>query len=154
MGPDASGTKLTQHSTFRTSYQQSNMVVVVWWCGDTLLILDLGDLTLMELWILFSTSNSWRRISGHQSMIWRSSAVRLCSKTAVWQSPDLNSIDMLWQDLKQAVLAWKPAEKKWAKIPPEQCGRLISSYQMHLVAVVPAKGGILSYIWGGRHFFT
>ena len=46
------------------------------------------------------------------------------------QSPDLNPIEMLWHDLKQAVHARKPSnmvelkqfyKDEWAKIPRQRC---------------------------------
>ncbi len=43
------------------------------------------------------------------------------------QSPDLKTIE---QDLKTICL------EEWAKITPEYCGRLISSYRKHLEAVI------------------
>ena len=70
------------------------------------------------------------------------------------QSPDLNPIEMLWQDLKQAVHARKPKNvtelkqfcmEEWAKIPPRCCERLINNYRKSLVAVIAAKGGVTSY---------
>ncbi len=39
-----SGVKPTQHFIKRTSYQQSNMVVVVWWSGAALQLQDLDEL--------------------------------------------------------------------------------------------------------------
>ncbi len=54
------------------------------------------------------------------------------------QSTDLNPIEMLWHDLKQTFHARKPSNvAKWikfcklesAKIPPQQCERLIGSYR-------------------------
>ncbi len=42
--PVTSGIKPTQHFIKRTSYQQSNMVVVVWWSGAVLQLQDLDDL--------------------------------------------------------------------------------------------------------------
>ncbi|KAF7670306.1 hypothetical protein LDENG_00272020 [Lucifuga dentata] len=70
------------------------------------------------------------------------------------QSPDLNPIEMLWHDLKQAVHARKPSnvaelkqfcKEEWAKITPQRCERLIASYRKCLIAVVAAKGGTTSY---------
>ncbi|KAF7643297.1 hypothetical protein LDENG_00242120, partial [Lucifuga dentata] len=70
------------------------------------------------------------------------------------QSPDLNPIEMLWHDLKQAVHARKPSnvaelkqfcKEEWAKITPQRCERLIASYRKRLIAVVAAKGGTTSY---------
>ncbi len=42
--PVTSDVKPTQHFIKRTSYQQSNMVVVVWWSGAALQLQDLDDL--------------------------------------------------------------------------------------------------------------
>ncbi|KAF7640673.1 hypothetical protein LDENG_00023530 [Lucifuga dentata] len=70
------------------------------------------------------------------------------------QSPDLNPIEMLWHDLKQAVHACKPSnvaelkqfcKEEWAKITPQRCERLIASYRKRLTAVVAAKRGTTSY---------
>ncbi len=70
------------------------------------------------------------------------------------QSPNLNLIGMLWHDLKQSIHARKPSnvaelkqfcKEEWAKIPPQQCERLIPSYHKRLIAVVAAKGGTTSY---------
>ncbi|KAK1796512.1 hypothetical protein P4O66_009548 [Electrophorus voltai] len=77
-------------------------------------------------------------------------------KTLEWpsQSPDLNPIEMLWHDLKNAIHAQKPSnvaefqqfcKDEWAKIPPQRCKRLIASYRQRLNAVVAAKGGPTSY---------
>ncbi len=53
--PVTSGVKPTQDFIKRTSYRQSNMVVVVWWSGAALQLQDLDDLPwLMEPWILHS----------------------------------------------------------------------------------------------------
>ncbi len=70
-------------------------------------------------------------------------------KTLEWpsQSPDLNSIEMLWHDLKKEVHARKPSnvaelqqfcQDEWAKIPPQHCNRLIASYRKCLITVVAA----------------
>ncbi len=42
--PVTSGIKPIQHFIKRTSYQQSNMVVVVWWSGAALQLQDLDGL--------------------------------------------------------------------------------------------------------------
>ncbi len=50
------------------------------------------------------------------------------------QSPDLNLIEMLWDDLKQSIYARKPSDvaelkqfckEEWAKTPPQWCERLV-----------------------------
>ncbi|XP_075444851.1 uncharacterized protein LOC142488342 isoform X3 [Ascaphus truei] len=70
------------------------------------------------------------------------------------QSPDLNPIEMLWQDLKRAVHARKPSnvtelkqfcKEEWAKIPQDRCERLTSSYRKRLVEVIAAHGGATRY---------
>ena len=59
-----------------------------------------------------------------------------------YQSPesDLNSTEVLWQDLKRAVHKQKPTnckelksdyKEKWAEIPSQQCERLIMSWRKH-----------------------
>ncbi|MGH0145588.1 UNVERIFIED_CONTAM: hypothetical protein FKN15_043302 [Acipenser sinensis] len=48
MGPVMSGENQTLHSTVRTSYQQSSMVVVVSWFGDALLHQDLDALPSLK----------------------------------------------------------------------------------------------------------
>ncbi len=64
------------------------------------------------------------------------------------QSPDLNPIEMLWKDLKQAVhrrkhnniteLKWFCTEE-WAEIPTNRCAGLISIYKKRFAAVIAAK---------------
>ncbi len=44
VGPVTSGEKPTQHFIKRTSYQQSNTVLVVWWSRGALQLQDLDDL--------------------------------------------------------------------------------------------------------------
>lgn len=44
LGPVTSGIKLMQLSTVRITCQQSNMVMVVWWCEDALQLQGLDDL--------------------------------------------------------------------------------------------------------------
>lgn len=70
------------------------------------------------------------------------------------QSPDLNPIEMLWQDLKKAVHLRKPSniqqlkqfcKEEWSKISSERCQKLVHSYQKRLQAVIEAKGGSTSY---------
>lgn len=70
------------------------------------------------------------------------------------QSPDLNPIEMLWQDLKAAVAKRRPsnlkqlgevAKEEWAKIPVERCCKLVDTYRNRLSAVIQAKGGPTKY---------
>ncbi|KAG2465812.1 TCB2 transposase, partial [Polypterus senegalus] len=70
------------------------------------------------------------------------------------QSPDLNPIEMLWKDLKQAVNVRKPTNipelklfcmEEWAQIPPSRCAGMIKSYRKCLVTVIAVKGGHTRY---------
>ncbi len=70
------------------------------------------------------------------------------------QSPDLNPIEMLRNDLKQSSHVRKLSnvaelkqfcKEEWAKVPPQRCERLIASYCKRLIAVVAANGGTTSY---------
>lgn len=70
------------------------------------------------------------------------------------QSPDLNIIEALWGDLKQAVHARRPTNlaelerlcyEEWAKIPAERVQRLLINYCKRLQAVIDAKGGNTKY---------
>ncbi|MBN3292666.1 TCB1 transposase, partial [Polypterus senegalus] len=70
------------------------------------------------------------------------------------QSPDLNIIENLWNDLKQAVHARQPSNltelerlciEEWSKIPPSRIQTLIKGYRRHLEAVIFGKGGSTKY---------
>lgn len=70
------------------------------------------------------------------------------------QSPDLNIIENLWDDLKQAVHARNPSnitelqrfcQEEWAKIPSSRIQTLIGGYRKRLQAVIFAKGGSTKY---------
>ena len=69
------------------------------------------------------------------------------------QSPDLNIIENVWIDLKQAVYAWKPRNltelwafcmKEWAKITPARLQGLVCGNRRRLQAVIAAKGALLN----------
>ena len=85
----------------------------------------------------------------------RHNQVQLQMETKKWpsQSPDLNPIEMLWQDLKLSANSRKPSnvaeskqfcESKWVKIPPQRCNRLTASLLKRLTAVATAKGSTTS----------
>ncbi|SJX63304.1 related to transposase [Sporisorium reilianum f. sp. reilianum] len=72
------------------------------------------------------------------------------------QSPDLNPIEHLWQELKKRLAKYttiaksesklfKHCEAEWAAIAPETCQNLIASMPRHLQAVIKAKGGNTKY---------
>ncbi|KAG2463360.1 TCB1 transposase, partial [Polypterus senegalus] len=65
------------------------------------------------------------------------------------QSPDLNSIEHLWRDLKMAVHRRFPSnlmelerccKEEWAKLAKDRCAKLVASYSKRLEAVIAAKG--------------
>lgn len=70
------------------------------------------------------------------------------------QSPDLNPIEHLWKELKIRVHQRAPKNiqdlkticaEEWAKITPEQCGRLVHTYNKRLEAVIANKGFSTKY---------
>ena len=70
------------------------------------------------------------------------------------QSPDLNPIEHLWQDLKIAVHRCSPSnlaelelfcKEEWAKMSVSRCAKLVETYPKRLAAVIAAKGGSTKY---------
>ena len=70
------------------------------------------------------------------------------------QSPDLNIIENLWDDLKRTVHARQPSnlselemfcKEEWSKIPSSRIQTLIRSYRKCLETVIFAKGGLTKY---------
>ena len=70
------------------------------------------------------------------------------------QSPDLNPIENLWQDLKIAVHQRSPSnlteleqfwQEEWANIARSKCANLVETYPKRLAAVIAAKGGSTNY---------
>ncbi len=109
------------------------------------------DLKLKRTWVMQQDNDP-----KHTSMPTSEWLKKNKIKVLEWpsQSPDLNTIEMLWHDLKQCIHAQKPfsvaewkqfCKEEWAKIPPQRCERLIASYRKRLIAVVAAKGGITSF---------
>lgn len=49
------------------------------------------------------------------------------------------------------ISCWDRSKEEWAKIPTRRCAWLISSYQKHVVEVIPAKRGHTSYT---KQWFT
>ena len=70
------------------------------------------------------------------------------------QSPDLNSIEHLWRDLKIAVQRRSPSNlielericrQEWEKLPKYRCAKLVASFQRKLKAVIAAKAASTKY---------
>ncbi len=118
------------------------------------------DLKLKRTWVMHQ-DNEPKQTSKSSSDWLKKNQIKVLG----WpiQSLDLNSIEMLWHDLKLSINARKPSnvaelkqfcKEKWAKIPPQRCKRLIASYHKRLIAVVAAKGGTTSNLTYGAITFS
>ncbi|KAI1008078.1 hypothetical protein K3495_g158 [Podosphaera aphanis] len=72
------------------------------------------------------------------------------------QSPDLNPVEHLWEELKRRLGTyyeppkgvgelWQRIQREWALIPASICRNLIESTPRRIEAVLAAKGGITRY---------
>ena len=70
------------------------------------------------------------------------------------QSPDLNPIENLWGDIKDAVHEEKPknaeelwnvVQSSWARIPVKRCQKLVDSMQQRCKAVIQNRGYATKY---------
>ena len=72
------------------------------------------------------------------------------------QSPDLNTIEHLWEHLKHQLQQydtppkgvhklWDRVVEEWNEIPPEVCQRLIESMPRRIEAVIRVNGGHTKY---------
>ncbi len=70
------------------------------------------------------------------------------------QSPDLNPIEHLWEDLKMAVHQRLPSnltelericKEEWQRIPKSRCEKLVVSFPKRLMAVLNQKGASTKY---------
>ena len=78
--------------------------------------------------------------------LWQDNKVKVLEWPS--QSPDLNSIENLWAELKKRVQARRPTnltqlhqlcQEEWAKIHPIYGGKLVEGYLKHLTQVKPFK---------------
>lgn len=94
----------------------------------------------------------------HTAKVTRNWFQRKRIKVLGWpsQSPDLglNPIENLWKELKIRIHQWAPRNlqdlktvcvEEWAKITPDHCDRLVSSYRKRLEAVIANKGFSTEY---------
>ena len=70
------------------------------------------------------------------------------------QSPDLNPIGNVWEELKKYLRARRPTnltqlhklcQEEWAKIHPTSCGKLVEGYPKHFTQVKQFKGNASKY---------
>ena len=70
------------------------------------------------------------------------------------QSPDLNPIENLWNELKTAVHKWSPTnlneleqfcKEEWENIAKSRCAKLVETNPNRLKAEIKAKGGSTKY---------
>uniref|UniRef100_A0AAZ3SAE5 Tc1-like transposase DDE domain-containing protein n=1 Tax=Oncorhynchus tshawytscha TaxID=74940 RepID=A0AAZ3SAE5_ONCTS len=70
------------------------------------------------------------------------------------QSPDLNPIENLWEELEKCVRARRPTnltqlhqlcQEEWAKIHPTYCWKLVEGYPKRLTQVKQFKGNATKY---------
>jgi len=79
-------------------------------------------------------------------------------KTLNWpaQSPDLNPIESIWHEMKQAIRHRDPAPSNleqlekyvkaaWKNVPPEYYKKLIDDMPKKIKAVISAKGNVTKY---------
>ena len=72
------------------------------------------------------------------------------------QSPDLNSIENVWADLKMSARARRPTilnqlhqlcQEEWAEIHPIYCGKLVEGYPKRLTQVKQFKSNDTMYLY-------
>ncbi len=92
------------------------------------------DLKLKRTWVM-QQDNDPKHTSKSTSEWLKKNKIKVLEWPS--QSPDLNLIEMQWDDLKQFIHAWKPSnvaelnqfcKEELAKIPPQRCERLLASY--------------------------
>ena len=104
--------------------------------------------------IIFQQDNNPKHTSHKASNWFKQNHINVLKWPA--QSPDLNPIEHLWQQLKQQLNAyevppvdihelWDRVEMEWEKIPKEVCRNLIESMPRRIEAVIKAKGAQTKY---------
>ena len=82
----------------------------------------------------------------------RAKKVKLLERPS--QSPDLNPIENLWAELNKHVRARRPTnltqlhqlcQEEWAKIPANNCGKLVEGYLKRLTQVKQFNGNATKY---------
>ncbi len=92
----------------------------------------------------------------HTSMATKEWLKKKHIKVLEWpnQSPDLNSIENRWKELKVRVAKLQPrnlndleriCKEEWDKIPPEMCANLVANYKKRLTSVIAIKGFATKY---------
>jgi len=109
------------------------------------------SLKLGRRW-MFQHNNDPKHTS-HLVTNWlRSNKIKVLQWPAL--SPDLNTIENMWQELKRRVHHRHPrnlnelfvfCQEEWNQIPPEFCQKLVDGYQRRLVAVKQANGRSTKY---------
>ncbi|XP_062849643.1 zinc finger protein 638 [Trichomycterus rosablanca] len=128
-----------------TAYKENNLLPTVKHGGGNNLLPSVRELKLGQKWIMQQHNDP-----KHSSKTTKEWLKRKKIRTLDWpsQSPDLNPIEMLWQDLKRAVHARCPSNlsqlaefcmEEWAKIPKIRCETLVCDYRRRLVEVMAAK---------------
>uniref|UniRef100_A0A3Q2CFB6 Tc1-like transposase DDE domain-containing protein n=1 Tax=Cyprinodon variegatus TaxID=28743 RepID=A0A3Q2CFB6_CYPVA len=118
---------------------------------DQNLLPSVRELKLGRKWIMQQDNDPKHSSKSTKEWLKRK---KICTLDWPSQSPDLNPIEMLWQDLKRAVHARCPSnisqlaefcKEEWTKIPKSRCETLVCGYRRRLVEVMAAKGGATRY---------
>ena len=172
------GRKLTLHIPLNTPSPSWNMVVAASCCRDAFLQQGQGS----RFWVYGNMDGAKYRTVLKENLLESAKDLRLersftfqqdnkpkhtARATMEWfrskhihvlewpsQSPDLNPIENLWQDLKTAVHRHSPSnqtklklfcKEEWANNSVSICELLVETYPKRFAAVIAAKGGSTKY---------